>query len=233
MTNTNRQVQMGRVAVPMPGDARQDLWIIQEIARRLGLDWHYSHPKDVFTEMTQVMDSIRGLSWDRLEAQNSVIYPCESPEDPGQPLIFTERFPTANGLGKFVPASLISPDEVPDRDYPIVLTTGRLLEHWHTGSMTRRSEVLDAVEPEPIVHMAPSMMEQLDAKPGDIVTVRSRRGEIDIRVRADGGVQNGMIFIPFCYAEAAVNLLTNDALDPFGKIAEVKFCAVSVERKSA
>ncbi|MAZ02627.1 MAG: formate dehydrogenase subunit alpha [Sneathiella sp.] len=233
VTNTNRQVQMGRAAVPMPGDARQDLWIIQEIAKRLGLDWQYSHPRDVFAEMTQVMGSIRGMSWERLEAQESVIYPCESPEDPGQPLIFTERFPTANGLGKFVPASLISPDEIPDRDYPIVLTTGRLLEHWHTGSMTRRSEVLDAVEPEPIVHMAPGMMEQLDAKPGDIVTVRSRRGEIDIRVRADGGVQNGMIFIPFCYAEAAVNLLTNDALDPFGKIAEVKFCAVNVERKSA
>ena len=233
VTNTNRQVQMGRAAVPMPGDARQDLWIIQEIAKRLGLDWQYSHPRDVFAEMTQVMGSIRGMSWERLEAQESIIYPCESPDDPGQPLIFTEKFPTANGLGKFVPASLISPDEIPDKNYPIILTTGRLLEHWHTGSMTRRSEVLDAVEPEPIVHMAPGMMEQLNAKPGDIVTVRSRRGEIDIRVRADGGVQNGMVFIPFCYAEAAVNLLTNDALDPFGKIAEVKFCAVNVERKFA
>ena len=233
VTNTNRQVQMGRAAVPMPGDARQDLWIIQEIAKRLGLDWQYSHPRDVFAEMTQVMGSIRGMSWERLEAQESIIYPCESPDDPGQPLIFTEKFPTANGLGKFVPASLISPDEIPDKNFPIILTTGRLLEHWHTGSMTRRSEVLDAVEPEPIVHMAPGMMEQLNAKPGDIVTVRSRRGEIDIRVRADGGVQNGMVFIPFCYAEAAVNLLTNDALDPFGKIAEVKFCAVNVERKFA
>ncbi|WP_339714391.1 formate dehydrogenase subunit alpha, partial [uncultured Sneathiella sp.] len=202
VTNTNRQVQMGRAAVPMPGDARQDLWIIQEIAKRLGLDWQYSHPRDVFAEMTQVMGSIRGMSWERLEAQESIIYPCESPDDPGQPLIFTEKFPTANGLGKFVPASLISPDEIPDKNFPIILTTGRLLEHWHTGSMTRRSEVLDAVEPEPIVHMAPGMMEQLNAKPGDIVTVRSRRGEIDIRVRADGGVQNGMVFIPFCYAEA-------------------------------
>ncbi|WP_373086134.1 formate dehydrogenase subunit alpha [Sneathiella sp.] len=231
VTNTNRQVQMGRAAVPMPGEARQDLWIIQEIARRLGLEWNYSHPREVFTEMTQVMDSIKGISWDRLEAADAVIYPCESPEDPGQPLIFTEKFPTANGLGKFVPASLISPDEIPDADFPVVLTTGRLLEHWHTGSMTRRSEVLDAIEPEPIVHMAPGMMERLSVHPGDVVTVRSRRGEIDIRVRADGGVQNGMIFIPFCYAEAAVNLLTNDALDPFGKIAEVKFCAVHVEKK--
>jgi formate dehydrogenase major subunit len=233
VTNTNRQVQLGRAAVPLPGDARQDLWIIQEIAKRLGLDWHYDHPKHVFAEMTQVMKSIKGITWDRLEAEDAVIYPCESPEDPGQPLIFTDDFPTTNGLGKFVPASLISPDEIPDKDYPVVLTTGRLLEHWHTGSMTRRASVLDAVEPEPIVHMPPAMMEQLETNPGDIVTVRSRRGEIDIRVRADGAVQNGMIFIPFCYAEAAVNLLTNDALDPFGKIAEVKFCAVNVERKSA
>ncbi|WP_288901118.1 formate dehydrogenase subunit alpha [uncultured Sneathiella sp.] len=233
VTNTNRQVQMGRAAVPLPGDARQDLWIIQEIAKRLGLDWNYSHPKEVFAEMTQAMDSIKGMSWERLEKEDSVIYPCESPADPGQPLIFTENFPTANGLGKFVPASLISPDEIPDSDYPVVLTTGRLLEHWHTGSMTRRASVLDEIEPEPIVHMPPAMMEQLKARAGDLVTVRSRRGEIDIRVRADGAVQNGMIFIPFCYAEAAVNLLTNDALDPFGKIAEVKFCAVNVERKSA
>lgn len=232
VTNTNRQVQMGRAAVPMPGEARQDLWIIQEIAKRLGLDWHYGHPKEVFTEMTQVMHSIQGISWKRLEAADAVIYPCESAEDPGQALIFTEEFPTANGLGKFVPASLISPDEIPDAEFPVVLTTGRLLEHWHTGSMTRRSQVLDAVEPEPIVHMPPGMMEQLGAKPGDLVTVRSRRGEIDIKVRADGAVQSGMVFIPFCYAEAAANLLTNDALDPFGKIAEVKYCAVNVERKA-
>ncbi len=231
VTNTNRQVQMGRAAVPMPGDARQDLWIIQEIARRLGLDWHYDHPKQVFAEMTQVMDSIRGISWDRLEAKDAVIYPCETPDDPGQPLIFTEDFPTPNGLGKFVPASLVSPDEIPDKEFPFVLTTGRLLEHWHTGSMTRRSEVLDAVEPEPIVHMPPGMMERMDVEPGDLVTVQSRRGKIDIKVRADGAVQNGMIFIPFCYAESAANLLTNDALDPFGKIAEVKFCAVQIEKK--
>jgi len=232
VTNTNRQVQMGRAAVPMPGDARHDLWIIQEMAKRLGLDWQYEHPKEVFTEMTQVMGSIKGISWDRLEKADAVIYPCASPEDPGQPLIFTESFPTKNGLGKFVPASLISPDETPDRDFPTVLTTGRILEHWHTGSMTRRSEVLDAIEPEPIVHMPPGMMESLNVLPGDLVTVQSRRGQLDIKVRADGGVQNGMIFIPFCYAEAAANLLTNDALDPFGKIAEVKYCAVNVQKKN-
>jgi len=230
VTNTNRQVQMGRAAVPLPGDARQDFWIIQEMARRLGLDWNYQHPKEVFSELTQVMESIKGLSWDRLENEDAVTYPCASSEDPGQPIIFTDQFPTETGRGKFVPASLISPDEVPDKEFPVVLTTGRLLEHWHTGSMTRRASVLDAVEPEPVVQMPPAMFEELGIEAGDMVRVSSRRGSLDIRTRLDGAVQSGMIFIPFCYAEAAANVLTNDALDPYGKIAEVKFCAVKVEK---
>ncbi len=230
VTNTNRQVQLGRAAVPLPGEARQDFWIIQEMAKRLGLDWNYEHPKEVFAELTQVMDSISGITWNRLEREDAVVYPCISPDDPGQPLIFTDSFPTSSGRGKFVPASLISPDETPDTDYPTVLTTGRLLEHWHTGSMTRRSDVLDAVEPEPVVQMPPAMFEELGIEAGDFVRVSSRRGSLKIRARLDGAVQSGMIFIPFCYAEAAANVLTNDALDPFGKIAEVKFCAVKVEK---
>ncbi len=230
VTNTNRQVQMGRAAVALPGDARQDLWIIQEIANRLGLDWNYEHPSQVFAEMTQVMDTIKGISWDRLEAESSVTYPCEHADDPGQSLLFTDAFPTATGRGKFVAADLIAPDEVTDRDYPIILTTGRLLEHWHTGSMTRRASVLDAVEPEPTVQMSPAMMENMNLQSGDFVDVKSRRGQLRIRARSDSAVQQGMIFIPFCYAEAAANLLTNDALDPIGKIAEVKFCAVQLEK---
>lgn len=230
VTNTNRQVQMGRAAVPLPGDARQDIWIIQEMANRLGLDWNYSHPREAFAEMTQVMNSIQGMSWERLEAEEAITYPCATHDDLGKAIIFDEGFPTDTGRGKFVPASLVSPDEIPDHDYPVVLTTGRILEHWHTGSMTRRSNVLDAVEPEPIVHMPPAMLEDLDIIPGDLVTVRSRRGELKIRVRSDGAIQKGMIFIPFCFAEAAANVLTNDALDPFGKIAEVKYCAVQIEK---
>jgi len=230
VTNTNRQVQMGRAAVSPPGDAKQDLWIIQEIANRFNLGWTYDHPSEVFSEMTQVMNSIKGMSWERLELEDDITYPCSTPDDPGKPLIFTENFPTATGRGKFVPAELISPDEVPDREYPVVLTTGRLLEHWHTGSMTRRSTVLDAVESEPTVQMSPAMMENLDVASGEFVDVRSRRGHLRIRVRADGAVQQGMVFIPFCFAEAAANILTNDALDPFGKIAEVKYCAVQVEK---
>ncbi len=228
VTNTNRQVQMGRAAINPPGEARQDLMIIQEIANRMGLGWKYTHAKDVFAEMTQVMNSIKGISWDRLEREDAVTYPCSRPEDPGQDIIFTDGFPTDSGKGLFVTAELVSPDEIPDREYPTILTTGRLLEHWHTGSMTRRADVLDAVEPEPTVQMPPAMLEEMGIQNGDYVSVSSRRGEIKIRARSDNAVQKGMIFIPFCFAEAAANLLTNDALDPFGKIAEVKYCAVKV-----
>ncbi|MEH6476343.1 MAG: formate dehydrogenase subunit alpha [Sneathiella sp.] len=230
VTNTNRQVQMGRAAVAPPGDAKQDLWIIQEIANRFDLNWTYKHPSEVFTEMTKVMSSIEGMTWERLEQENVITYPCKSLDDKGQALLFTDSFPTASGRGKFVPAELISPDEVPDKEYPVILTTGRLLEHWHTGSMTRRATVLDAVESEPTVQMSPAMMEDLEVSSGEFVDVRSRRGKLRIKVRADGAIQQGMVFIPFCFAEAAANILTNDALDPFGKIAEVKYCAVQVEK---
>ncbi len=232
-TNTNRQVQIGRRALALPGEARQDLWIIQEMARRLGLDWHYDHARQVFDEMRQVMDSIRGITWERLEAEGAVTYPCHEEGDPGEAVIFGDGFPTASGRGKFVPAAIVPPDETPDDDYPFVLTTGRVLEHWHTGAMTRRSAVLDRIEPEPLVQMAPADVARLGLKAAGRVRVSSRRGEIELGVRTDGAVPPGLVFIPFCFAEAAANLLTNAALDPFGKIPEVKFCAVKVEPADA
>ena len=140
VTNTNRQVQIGRTALELPGDARQDLWIIQEIARRIGLDWDYAHASDVFAEMRQCMESIKGISWARLEREDALTYPCDSDEDPGQEVIFGDGFPTPSRRGKFVPAGIIAPDERPDDDFPMVLTTGRILEHWHTGAMTRASQ---------------------------------------------------------------------------------------------
>ena len=226
VTNTNRQVQMGRRAVAMPGEARQDLWIIQQMAQRLGLDWHYEGPAAVFEEMRLLMYSHEGITWDRLQAEDCVTYPCPSLDDPGHPILFADGFPTASGRGKFVPCDIVSPDELPDADYPLVLMTGRLLEHWHTGAMTRRASALDALEPEAIAQLAPSELERLGIEPGGRIRVESRRGVIELTARADVGVQPGAIFIPFCFAEAAVNLLTNPALDPYGKIAEVKYCAV-------
>ncbi len=229
VTNSNRQVQIGRRALDPPGEARQDLWIIQQMARRLGLGWDYGHASEVFAEMRQAMGSIAGISWDRLEREDAVTYPCAEEDQPGQAVIFGDGFPTASGRGRFVPAAVVPPDEQPDDDYPLVLTTGRLLEHWHTGAITRRAGTLDDLEPEAVAHLAPADLARLGLAPGARVRVSSRRGAIEIAARADADVPAGMVFIPFCFTEAAANLLTNAALDPFGKIAEVKYCACKIE----
>ena len=233
VTNTNRQVQMGRSALPMPGDARQDWWIIQEIARRIGLDWNYTGPADVYEEMRECMNSIKGISWERLWRDSAVTYPCASEDDPGKPIIFGDGYPTPSGRGRFVPAGIIPPDEQPDEDYPMILTTGRVLEHWHTGAITRRASVLDAIEPEAVCHMAPQDLRGVGAKGGDHVRVSTRRGTIELAARIDSGVPPGTVFVPFAFVEAAANLLTNAALDPFGKIPEFKYCAAKVEKLEA
>jgi formate dehydrogenase major subunit len=230
VTNTDRMVQLGRKAVEPPGEAREDFWILVELGKRLGLDWKYQHPKEVFDEMRLCMDSIKGITWERLERDSSVTYPCVNEGDPGDPVVFVTHFPTPTGRAKFVPADLITAAERPDQDYPMVLITGRQLEHWHTGAMTRRSGVLDAIEPEPTVSLHPSDLKNLNAKPGDVMTVESRRGKISLFARADAGTPIGSIFIPFAYYEAAANVLTNPALDPFGKIPEFKYCAVKVTK---
>jgi formate dehydrogenase major subunit len=232
-TNTNRQVQLGRPALSPPGDARQDWWIIQEIARRIGLDWRYAHPRDVFDEMRQVMPSIAQISWQRLERESSVTYPCDGDDQPGREILFGEGFPMPGGRAKIVPTDLIPPDELPDETYPMVLTTGRLLEHWHTGAMTRRSYVLEASEPEAIGCLGPRQLERLGIRPGDKITVATRRGSVAVTVRMDPDVPDGMVFLPFCFGEAAANLLTNPQLDPFGKIPEFKFCAARVEKTAS
>ena len=230
VTNSNRQVQMGRIALQMPGDARQDWWIIQEIAQRIGLNWNYESVADVFNEMALMMPSLNNITWERLQDESAVTYPCAAPDQPGQDIVFGDGFPTENGRARLVPASIVPPDEQPDDEYPMVLTTGRQLEHWHTGQMTRRTSVLDTLEPEAIVSMASADLRKLGLTPGDDVRVTTRRGIIELKARVDGAVPEGMIFIPFCYAEAAANTLTNPALDPYGKIPEFKFCAARVER---
>ena len=227
-TNTDRTVQIGRAAIAPPGEARQDLWILQELARRLGLDWNYAGSQEVFEEMRGAMPSIAGISWARLEKEGAVTYPCVDAADAGQPVIFTERFPTASGRGRFVPAQFRPAAEVPDADFPFVLITGRVLEHWHTGAMTRRSAVLDALEPEAHVDMHPADLAELNCVAGDFVVLETRRGEVSARARADAGLARGTLFMPFCYVEAAANLLTNPALDPFGKIPEFKYCAARI-----
>jgi formate dehydrogenase major subunit len=230
VTNTDRMVQLGRQALDAPGEAKPDWWIIQEISRRMGLDWNYAGPRDVFNEMRKAMNSIAGITWERLEAESCVTYPCEKEGDPGQPVVFVDNFPTPTGRAKLVPADIIPAAEQPDREFPFVLITGRQLEHWHTGAMTRRASVLDAIEPEPVASIHPLDLDAMGAKPGDVITVESRRGIISLYARADDGTPRGAVFIPFCFYEAAANLLTNPALDPFGKIPEFKYCAVKVMR---
>jgi formate dehydrogenase major subunit len=231
-TNTDRFVQMGRRALTPPGQARQDLDIIIALARQLGLPWDYGTGDAaaalVFDEMRRTMPSIAGITWQRLEKEHSVTYPCEKEGDPGTSVVFTESFPTATGKARFVPADIIPADERPDADYPMVLITGRQLEHWHTGSMTRRSGVLDSIEPDPVALLHPQDLITLGAKPGDLITIASRRGKVTLYARADDSSPHGAVFVPFCYYEAAINKLTNSALDPFGKIPEFKYCAVHV-----
>ena len=174
------------------------------------------------------MPSLDNITWDRLESEGAVTYPSLSPEDPGQAIVFGDGFPRAGGRAKFTPASVIQPAEAPDADYPMIMTTGRQLEHWHTGSMTRRSKVLDTVEPEANCSLNPKTLRKLGIEPGARVKLQTRRGEIEIMARADRGVAEDMVFVPFAYVEAAANVLTNPALDPYGKIPEFKFAAVRV-----
>ena len=237
-TNTDRMVQIGRQAIHPPGQARQDLWILIELARRLGLHWDYGHDRAdrsghseatvaaVFDEMRHTMPSIAGITWARLQAQDSVTYPCHAEGDAGEPVVFTDHFPTPTGRARFVPADIVPADERPDPDYPMVLITGRQLEHWHTGSMTRRSGVLDAIEPDPVVLVHPHDLQRLGIAPGDLVTIESRRGRVSLWAREDDSSPPGAVFVAFCWYEAAINKLTNPALDPTAKIPEFKYCAV-------
>ena len=227
VTNTNRQVQMGRPALSPPGDAKEDWWITVELAKRIGLDWTYQHPRDVFAEMKMSMNSLNNITWERLE-QHAVTYPSLSEDDPGQPIVFGDGFPRPEGRARFTPAQVTAPAETPDKDYPMILTTGRQLEHWHTGSMTRRASVLDWAEPEANASMHPKTLRAMGVKAGEMITVETRRGAITIMARADRAVAEDMIFVPFAYVEASANVLTNPSLDPFGKIPEFKFSACRV-----
>jgi len=223
-TNTDRHVQMGRQVLNLPGEARQDLWIIQELARRLGLAWSYDGPRAVFTEMAALMPSLAGITWDRLEAEDGLTYPA------GKAVLFDDRFPTPDGKARLVAASGIAPAEGADAEYPFILTTGRVLEHWHTGSMTRRSRVLDRLRPAAEITVNPEDLAALGLTDGGALRMESRRGAITANAKADPRLPRGLVFMAFCYAEAAANWLTNPVLDPVAKIPELKVAAVRLCR---
>jgi formate dehydrogenase major subunit len=244
VSNTDRMVQLGRQAITPPGQARADLWILQQIARLVGLEWSYENNSTlrsndggyhgvelVYEEMRLAMHAaIGGITWERLQRESSVTYPCHSESEPGESTVFKEHVDTPDGRIQLVPVDIIPANERPDAEYPFVLITGRQLEHWHTGSMTRRSLVLDAIEPVATAAMCSGDLQVLGLQAGDVMTVQSRRGAVVIQVRQDDGTPRGAVFIPFAYYEAAANLMTNAALDPFGKIPEFKYCAVAIER---
>tara|TARA_B100000953_G_scaffold132441_1_gene109364 strand:+ start:498 stop:3329 length:2832 start_codon:yes stop_codon:yes gene_type:complete len=230
-TNTDRRVQLGRQAVEPPGEAKKDLWIIQEIANRMGLNWHYEDVKDVFNEIRLATPSMAGITWERLEAVDSLTYPLMNINDPGEPVIFKDGiFPTKDGRGNFIAAEYTKPAELPTDDFPFVFITGRQLEHWHTGTMTRHSRVLDIIEPGPCILISPEDLKLFSLKSGDMLVIESRRGKISATTRADEGMQQGVVMMPFSFNEAAANLITNEALDPIGKIPEFKYCAVKLSR---
>ena len=228
-TNTDRRVQIGRPAMDPPGQARQDWEIICELSTRFGYPMSYDSPSEVFDELVDLMPSYTGLSYDALAGPGK-LYPLDDAHPDGKVVLFDETFATDDGLAHLVPAEWAPADELPDDEYPIVLTTGRLLQHWHTGSMTRRSFALDTIAPEAEVSLHPADAGKIGVAGGDYVRITSRRGTIRIKVRISDRESRGACFIPFHFREAAANVLTNDAIDPFGKIPEFKFCAVRIER---
>jgi len=232
VTNTNRQVQMGRAAVDPPGAARPDWEIVVDMANRLGLDWDYDGPRSVFDEMKMSMRNLHHITWNRVESEGSVTFPAMSRDDPGRSVMFGEGFPRRAGRAKFTPARVTPPAEAPSEDYPMILITGRQLEHWHTGAMTRRASVLDQIEPAPTCSMHPRTLRRLGVEPGGQVRLTSRRGSVTVDARADRNVAEDCAFLPFAYVEAAANILTNPTLDPWGKIPEFKYSAVRVEAAS-
>jgi len=229
-TNTDRRVQLGRKVLEPRGQARADWQIIQDLSNRIGLPMDYSHPSEIFDELVSVMPNYAGLNYDNLGLTGK-LYPNPDPlNSDGTVVLFDERFGTSDGLAHLVPAEWLPAKELPSEEYPFILNTGRLLEHWHTGSMTRRSYALDAIQPEPYVFLNPDDAQTMGVGDGDFVRISSRRGTIETRARLSHRDTPGTCFMPFHFREAAANLLTIDEVDPMGKIPEFKFCAVKIER---
>jgi formate dehydrogenase major subunit len=228
-TNTDRRVQVGRPAMRPPGQARPDWEIICDLATRFGLPMQYESPSQVFAELVSLMPSYAGLSYEALEGPGK-LYPLDAEHPEGKVVMFEDGFATHDGRAHLVPADWLPADELPDDEYPLILTTGRILQHWHTGTMTRRSFALDSIAPEAEIKIHPADARRLEVEDGDYVRVASRRGQVRIKASLSDRESEGTCFIPFHFREAAANLLTNDAIDPVGKIPEFKFCAVRIER---
>ena len=226
-TNTDSRVQLARKAIEPPGQCRVDWHIIADLARRMGYPMPYTSEEEIWQEIVSLTPPFTGITYERLE-QQGVPWPCPAPDHPGILTRFTDTFP--RGKATFVPAEFAPAKELPDEAYPLVLNTGRVLQHWHTGTMTRRAKALDEIAPEALLEMTPEDMQALGVADGEFVRVVSRRGEVTVKAVGSHKPSRGSVFLPFHFKEAAANLLTIDALDPYGKIPEFKFCAVRVEK---
>jgi formate dehydrogenase alpha subunit len=228
-TNTGRRIQRVRKAITEPGQSMQDWKIICELSRRMGCPMDYPSQAEIMEEIASLTPIYGGVHFDRLEG-DGLQWPCLNRDHPGTPYLYGEKFNRPNGKGLFSAVKYIEPAELPDEEYPILLNTGRILQHFHTGSLSRRAKALYNIVKEGFMEMNPSDANTLTIDDNDLVKVVSRRGEIKIRVKLTERVNAGQVFIPFHFGEAAVNFLTNDALDPVAKIPELKVAAVKVEK---
>jgi len=240
-TNTDRVIQIGRPALAPPGEARQDLWIIEQVARRMGAGWAYWQAGDgdgdvaveapvarVYEEMRSVMEPLSGVPWSRLVREEAVVTPALREDEPGESVVFIDHFPTVDGRATLVPTQYRPGAERTDAEFPFVLTTGRVLEHWHTGAMTRHASVLDAIAPEALASLHPADAAALGVRDGQAVLLSTQHGAVQARASLTADVRPGQVFLPFAFWEAAANKLTGDALDPVGKIPGFKVTAVRV-----
>lgn len=227
-SNTERRVQMVRQAVNAPGEAKADWFILQELAHKLGIKWHYEGPEDIFQEIALLTPSYAGISYQRLEQEGGLQWPCPNADHPGTIYLHEGKF--SKGKGLFTPVEYLPPAEEPDQEYPLVLTTGRKLYHYHTGTMTRQSKPLNSFKPEELAQISREDADRLGITSGDLVRVSSRRGELEVKADVTEIVSPGVIFMTFHYHEAPVNILTNNQIDPIAKIPEFKVCAVKLEK---
>ncbi|MHB8174060.1 MAG: molybdopterin oxidoreductase family protein, partial [Nitrospirota bacterium] len=228
-TNTERRVQLVRPAIPAPGESRADWEIVGLIAEEMGLSgFGFDSARGIFCEITALTPQYAGMSHSRLEETGGICWPCPTPGHPGTPILHTEKF--TRGKGRFHAVNFRPPAENPDREYPYLLTTGRILQHYHTGTMTRRVGGLNHIVPEAFVEINPGDAERLKVEEGDFLIVASRRGEIKIKARVTGRVSKGLVFIPFHFAEASANVLTASHVDPLAKIPEFKVSAVKIAK---
>jgi len=227
-TNTERRVQQVRKVIEPINDAKPDWWIICQVAQRLGAKgFDYSHPFDIMEEIRNLTPSYGGISYQRLQ-DGGLQWPCPIDDHPGTPILHTNIF--VRGKGRFIPLKYIPPGEMPDEDYPLILTTGRSLYHFHTGTMTRKVAGLNIMVPEGVVEISPKDASQLCIAQGDKVKISSRRGEVIAKAKVTEALPSGVVFMTFHFAESAANILTNPKLDPVSKIPELKVSAVKVEK---